>query len=101
VERLQQDSNALKAEIQQKKLDQQEQIKKKAEIDKRVSEIQGRLDVVDATTQEEITQKENLSNAVSGVQTDLSNLAQEVVDTSNTASSTLIENDSAVVEEKS
>ncbi|MDR0859627.1 MAG: hypothetical protein LBO09_01220 [Candidatus Peribacteria bacterium] len=98
---MQQDSNALKAEIQQKKLDQQEQIKKKAEIDKRVSEIQGRLDVVDATTQEEITQKENLSNAVSGVQTDLSNLAQEVVDTSNTASSTLIENDSAVVEEKS
>ncbi|GHV24742.1 hypothetical protein FACS1894176_01720 [Bacteroidia bacterium] len=93
-------SDLLKTEIQQKKLEKAEQEKRKQEINDQISTIQDRLKAIEAQTDEEKTLKNSLLDAISGIQTDLVNLAQEIVENSGTPSQVPVENASAMVEEK-
>ncbi|MDR2415473.1 MAG: hypothetical protein LBD75_02420 [Candidatus Peribacteria bacterium] len=81
-------SAALKAEIQQRKLNQTEQSKKQAEIDQQVSEVQRKLQAVEAQTDEERVYKERLLNELTKVKSDLANLVNEVVNGANAPAGT-------------
>jgi uncharacterized protein YhaN len=93
-------SDTLKLEIQQKKLETTEQERRKKEINDQISTIQDKLKAIEVQSDDEKTLKNSLLEAVSGIQTDLVNLAQEIVAHSENTSSALTESASATVEKK-